>query len=98
MHGRLRRNTQRSLPRVQGDTRRGPLGGDRRTGRIETQALLIRQLIVEAPDARVEELRRSLSERGHSFGYGTLQRFFRRQRITRKKRLRTLPSRTARTS
>jgi transposase len=88
----------RSLLRVQGDTRPGPLGGDRRSGRIEAQAALIKRLVIDVPDATVEELRRSLSERGHSFGYGTLQRFFRRHRITRKKRPRTLPSRTVRTS
>ena len=88
----------RSLLRVQGDTRPGPLGGDRRTGRIEAQAMLIKQLVTEVPDATVEELRRSLAEHGHSFGYGTLQRFFRRHRITRKKSLRTPPSRTARMS
>ena len=88
----------RSLLRVQGDSRPGPLGGDRRSGRIEAQAMLIRQLIDDVPDATVEELRRALAERGHLFGYGTLQRFFRRHRITRKKRLRTLPSRSVRMS
>jgi transposase len=88
----------RALERAQGDARPGPLGGDRRSGRIEAQAELIRQLLAETPDATVEELRAALGERGHWFGYGTLQRFFRRHRITRKKRPRTPPSRTAPTS
>ena len=56
----------RALERTQGDARPGPLGGDRRSG-------------------RVEELRRALAGHGHLFGYGTLQRFFARHRITRKK-------------
>ena len=40
----------------------------------------------------------ALAERGHTFGYGTLQRFFRRHGITRKKRPATRQSRTAPTS
>jgi hypothetical protein len=46
----------------------------------------------------VEELRAALGERGHTFGYGTIQRFFRRHKITRKKRPRTRASRTVRMS
>jgi transposase len=88
----------RALERTQGDARPGPLGGDRRSGRVEAQADLILQLLGEAPDATIEELRRTLAERGCHFGYGTIQRFFARHRITRKKRQRTRASRTARTS
>ncbi|MEO1603601.1 MAG: IS630 family transposase, partial [Pseudomonadota bacterium] len=76
----------RALAREKGEPRPGPLGGDRRSGRIETQGGLLRALLEETPDITVEELRRALSERGHAFGYGTLQRFFRRHGITRKKR------------
>jgi transposase len=83
----------RALQRQQGDARPGPLGGDRRSGRIEAQAALIRQLLNDVPDATVEELRQTLGARGHWFGYGTLQRFFRRHRITRKKRPPTPQSR-----
>ena len=75
----------RALERAQGDARPGPLGGDRRSGQIEAQAPLILALIAETPDATNAELRAALAERGHRFGYGTLQRFFRRHRITRKK-------------
>jgi transposase len=88
----------RRLEREKGDVRPGPLGGDRRSGRIEAQADLVLGLLAETPDITVEELRAALATRGHVFGYGTLQRFFARRRITRKKRLRTPASRIARTS
>jgi len=85
----------RALARTRGDVRPGPLGGDRRSGRIEAQAPLILALLAETPDITVEELRAALAARGHGFGYGTLQRFFARHRITRKKRPHTPASRTA---
>ena len=88
----------RTLERETGDIRPGPLGGDRRSARIEAQAELILALLAETPDITVEELRLALVERGHSFGYGTLRRFFARRRITRKKRPRTPASRTVRMS
>lgn len=88
----------RALVRRQGDVLPGPLGGDRRSRRVEAQAPLILGLLAETPDITVEELRVALGERGHIFGYGTLQRFFVRHRITRKKRPRTPASRTAPTS
>ena len=88
----------RALERETGDLRPGPLGGDRRSGRIEAQADLVLALLAETPDITVEELRLALVERGHGFGYGTLQRFFARRRITRKKRPRTPASRTGRMS
>ena len=88
----------RAIAREKGDPRPGPLGGDRRSGRIEAQGGLIRSLLAATPDLTIEELRRALAERGHAFGYGTIQRFFRRHALTRKKRPRTRVSRTARTS
>lgn len=36
----------------------------------------------------IDELRRALAEKGHAFGFGTIQRFFTRHAITRKKRSR----------
>jgi transposase len=84
----------RSLQRERGDVRRGPLGGDRRTGRIEAQAALILALLARTKDATIEELRAALGEHGHQFGYGTVRRFLLRHRITRKKRRRTPPSRS----
>ena len=88
----------RTRAREKGDPRPSPLGGDRRSGRIEAQGGLIRALLEETPDITVDELRAALAGRGHAFGYGTLQRFFRRHAITRKKRPRTRASRTDRTS
>ncbi len=88
----------RRLEREKGDVRPGPLGGDRRSGRIEAQADLVLGLIAETPDITVEELRAVMASRGHAFGYGTLQRFFARHRITRKKRPRTPASRNGPTS
>ena len=88
----------RALARRQGDARPGALGGDRRSKRIEAQRALILSILEEMPDITIEELRRVLSEHGQQFGYGTIQRFFARHRITRKKRPATLANRTARTS
>lgn len=88
----------RALERMQGDPRPGPLGGDRRSGRVEAQGELIRELPEATPDITTEELRAALAERGHAFGYGTLLRFFRRHGLTRKKRPPTPPSRTGPTS
>lgn len=88
----------RTLARVQGDARPGPLGGDRRSGRVEAQAELILHLVEQTPDATIQELREALAARGHHFGYGSLQRFFVRHRISRKKSPRTPSSKTGRTS
>ena len=88
----------RGLERQQGDARPKALGGDRRSGRIEAHAGLILALVEDKPDMTLEELRAALAGRGVSVGYGTLWRFFDRRGITRKKRLRTPVSRTARTS
>ena len=49
-------------------------------------------------DATIGEVRASLARQGLVFGFGTIQRFFARHAITRKKRPRTPPSRTAPTS
>lgn len=84
----------RALVRRQGDARPGPLGGDRRSGRIESEAELILRLLRETPDATIEEMRAALADHGQRFGYGTLRRFFQRRGITRKKRRRTPVNRT----
>jgi len=87
----------RALARVQGDARPAPLGGDRRSGRVEAQADLILHLLSEPPDATIEELRATLTDHGQRFGCGTLRRFFQRRGITRKKRPPMRPSRIAQT-
>lgn len=85
----------RALQREQGDLRPGPLGGDRRSGRIEAAASLVFEVLGQARDATIEELRRALGARGLCLGYGTLRRFFKRHGITRKKSRPMPPSRTA---
>lgn len=81
-----------------GDPRPKALGGDRRSARIEAHKATILSVLEATPDITIEELRSDLRERGLSFGFGTIQRFFKRHAITRKKRRRTPPSRTAPTS
>lgn len=88
----------RALQREEGNVQPGPLGGDRRSGRIEAQAELILQVLDQMRDATIEELRQALGARGHWFGYGTWRRFFARHRITRKKRPAMRRSKNVRTS
>jgi transposase len=88
----------RALERKQGNAKPGPLGGDRRSQRIEAQAEVILALWNKARDITLDELRATLAERGLQFGYGTLWRFFDRRGITVKKRPRTRASKSARTS
>ena len=76
----------RALLLSRADVRPGPLGGDRRSGRIEAQSDLIRGILEETPDMTIEEMRQALVERGHAFGFGTIHRFFTRHKLTRKKR------------
>src|ERR1700744_2262553 len=75
----------RALSHRQGDVRPGPLGGDRRSGRIEAHSALILELVANKDDITLAEIRASLAERGVSVGMGTLWRFFDRHKITLKK-------------
>lgn len=88
----------RAREREQGDARPKALGGDRRSRRIEAQSETILAILEEERDITVEELRRRLAEKGLIFGESTIRRFFARHGITRKKRRRTLQSRTVPTS
>ena len=76
-----------------------PRGGDRRSGRIEAQAELLMRAIDATPDITLAELReRLITERGETFALGTIHDYFyRRHRITFKKRRRTPASKRART-
>lgn len=77
------------LPRPQGRAPKGPplrlhgLDACRRLRRV--RGPLNKDLVETAPDITVEELRAALAKRGRCFGDGTIQRFFRRHGITRKK-------------
>jgi transposase len=88
----------RGREREQGDARAKALGGDRRSKRIEACHEIVVAALGPDGDATIEEVRRALASQGLSFGFGTIQRFFARHDITRKKRLRTLPSKVVLTS
>ena len=83
----------RARVRTQGDARPGPLGGDRRSGRVESHADVILGLVDRQTDITLAELRAALAEQGVAVGIATLWRFFRRRRITLKK---SRPTRTSR--
>ena len=70
-------------------------GGDRKSGRIEAQAAFLLDQVARVPDISLVELQAKLDERGVRVGIGTLWRFFRRHRMTRKKRRRMRPSSSA---
>jgi transposase len=85
----------RTRERQQGDARAKALGGDRRSGRIEAHHTAVLAALGLDRDATIEEVRRDLAAQGLIFGFGTIQRFFVRHDITRKKRPRTPRSRIA---
>lgn len=87
-----------ALARGAGTVAPGPLGGDRRSARIEAHAALILDLIEQRSDITLVEIQAELARAGVAAGIGTIWRFFDRHRITRKKRRRMPPNRTARTS
>lgn len=88
----------RKRERELGDPRPGRLGGDRRSDRIEAHREAVIVALGPGRDATIEEVRASLATQRLVFGYGTIQRFFARHAITRKKRPRTRPNRIAPTS
>jgi len=87
-----------SLFLTRGDVRPGPLGGDRRSGRIESHAEVIPGLVEHQPDITLAEIRATLAERGVGVGIASLWRFFARRRITLKKSRRMRTSRAVPTS
>jgi transposase len=88
----------RALEREQGDVMPKPLGGDRKSARIDAHKAAIVEALGPEADRTIEEVRQALKERGLAFSFGSLQRFFKRHAITRKKRPRTPPNRTDPTS
>ena len=81
--------------RQEGSSAARPIGGDRRSRRIEAHAAAILELVRESPDATLAELRAALAARGVSVSSSSLWRFFSRHRVTLKKRLGTPPNRSA---
>jgi transposase len=85
----------RARSREQGHVRPGPLGGDRRSGRIEAHADLILSLVEARCDITLAELCGALAERGIAVSMSSLWRFFDRREITLKKSRRMRTNRTA---
>jgi transposase len=81
--------------RATGSVVPGALGGDRRSGRTEAHAARILELLARTPDLTLAELRAVLAKAGIAVGMTSLWRLLDRHRLTRKKRPRTRPSRTA---
>lgn len=81
------------MARQSGSFAPGPLGGDRRSARIEAHAALILGLIEQKSDITLAEIQAELASAGVPAGIGTIWRFFDRHRITRKKRPGTPASR-----
>ena len=73
-------------------------GGDSRSKRIEAHHAFIRALIAEKVDMTLEEVRDVLAAEGTQVSSASVWRFFDRHKVTRKKRPRTLPSKTGPTS
>ena len=62
-----------------------PMGGDRRSRLTGERAWLLDR-IEAVPDLTIKELRDELRERGIAVGYGTVWRFFAREKVTVKKK------------
>jgi transposase len=87
-----------ALRRSGGDARPKQQGGDRLSRRTEVHAGLIHAALAEVADITLPELKARLAGQGAQVSVAALWRFCRRHKITRKKRRRTPPSRTAPTS
>ena len=87
-----------ALRRSGGDARPRRQGGDRLSHRTEAHAALIHAALEDLPDITLSEIKQRLAAQGALVSIASLWRFFRRHKITRKKRLRMLSSRTAPTS
>ena len=76
----------RTREREQGDARPKALGGDRKSQRIDAHKDAVLAALGPDRDLTIEEIRQALALQDLVFGFGTLQRFFKRHKITRKKR------------
>src|ERR1700722_2996231 len=85
----------RAQERREGDLRPKRQGGGRHSQRIEAHAELILSAVAAKSDITLAELRERLKERGVAVAIGTLWRFFKRRKITRKKTRRTPPNSAA---
>ena len=74
-----------------------PAGGGRRA-KLADHAELVHALLAATPDSTIAELRTRLAAEGIAVSPSAISRFLKACGLTRKKRPRTPPSRTARTS
>ena len=86
------------LRRDTGEARPSPQGGDRRSQRIEAEAVRILSLVKETPDITLEEIKGELAEQGLVFSVSAIWRFLDRRSLTFKKSPPTRRSRNVRTS
>jgi transposase len=87
-----------TLSRFTGGVCPRPVGGDKRSGRIEACAPVILQAVEAKPDITLVELRVLLAKCGVAVAVSSLWRFFARRKITVKKNPRTPRSRIVPTS
>ncbi len=96
---RVEHQRWRALERERGDARPKAMGGDQKSHRVDAHAPAILAALGPDRDRTIDEVRAILREdNGLVFGFGAIQRFFKRHAITRKKRPRTLPNKTGPTS
>lgn len=88
----------RSLSLRTGEVRPGPLGGDRRSGRIEKHTHLILGRLETQPDITLAEMQAVLAEHGVTVSTAAIWRFFHRRKITLKKSRPTRTSKAGQTS
>ena len=65
-----------AMAREVGSVAPGPLGGDRRSSRIEARAGLTLDLIEQKSDVTLAEIQTELARAGGAAGVGTIWRFF----------------------
>jgi len=87
-----------ALSRMVGDATPKRQGGDRRSGRIEAHAAVILGALERKSDITLADLRAELTGHGIGVSIAGLWRFFKRRRITLKKRPGMRPSRIVPTS
>jgi transposase len=85
----------RAMEQREGDVRPKRQGGDRHSQRTEAHAELILSAVAAKSDTTLSELRERLKDSGVALAIGTLWRFFKRRKITRKKRRRMPPNSAA---
>jgi putative transposase len=71
--------------RVSGDLAARKMGNPS-PPKLSAHRQIVLDVLTKSPDITIEALRHTLAEQGIVVGYGSIRRFFHRERITRKKR------------